>query len=216
MRTWIAVVVAAGILGGMFAVVALRNSNVTPIEAPSSLDGSDSLVLLRCTSPQQDLNFANFWAGTRFDGLKVSGVIRRCDQPLDDEPVRANFVSYLYGDCAAADDEGCAPPIEIQTWPAEERNKDLYSSGPEEFQLEGTDVTVRGIPATRYENGRRLEIYYPDVTVVIFGHDPPRIDRFAAVIEEGPVVLTELGRFGITFDERCLRDPNYCAAGPAS
>ncbi len=71
---------------------------------------------LACTAPAQALTFPNYWAGASFDGLTVSGVVRTCDTPQSEERVRDNSVTYLYGDCTPGDDEGCAPPIKIQTW----------------------------------------------------------------------------------------------------
>ncbi len=53
-------------------------------------------------------------AGDRVDGLPLAAVLRRDDA--------AEFVSFVYGDCVAGDDAGCAPPAEIQVWPACRRN----------------------------------------------------------------------------------------------
>lgn len=44
----------------------------------------------------------------------------------DRHAYRANFASLIYGDCEASSDAGCAPPLEIQTWPACERNAGTY------------------------------------------------------------------------------------------
>ena len=41
-------------------------------------------------------------AGERVDGLPLAAVLRREDT--------AEFVSFIYGDCVAGDDAGCAPP----------------------------------------------------------------------------------------------------------
>jgi hypothetical protein len=123
-------------------------------------------------------------------------------------------VSFLYGDCTPGDDEGCAPPIEVQTWPAVERNKATLTAAPFESQVTGTDTTVSRMPATWYEDGSRLEIYRPDVTVLVFGDDPTRIDRFATALVEGPGVLTELAVYGIVFDNGCVQESHYCVGTP--
>ncbi|MGH9893454.1 MAG: hypothetical protein ACREA0_15990 [bacterium] len=130
--------------------------------------------------------------------------------------MRANYVSYLYGECIAGDDQGCAPPIEVQTWPASERNKATLTPAPFETQVSGTDTTVSGLPATWYEDGKRLEIYRPDATIVVFGDDSARIDRFAVALVQGPGVLDELSVYGIVFENGCLKVKNsyYCVAQP--
>jgi hypothetical protein len=170
--------------------------------------GADPLGYLNCTTPQQALNFPTYWAGTRFDGLTVSAVIRRCDTRRAGEAVRANFVAYLYGTCFLDDGYPCAPPIEVQTWPAEERNKASL------VDITGTDTTVLGVPATRYEDGMRLELYRDDSTIVIFGYNAAQVDRFAAALVEGPIVLTQLAQYDLVWDSEC-RTSNVCTARPA-
>jgi hypothetical protein len=56
----------------------------------------------------------------------------RCDDPIEpNEPVRANYVGYIYGDCSiASGDEACAPPLEVQVWPACIRNHSTYQLTP--------------------------------------------------------------------------------------
>ena len=49
------------------------------------------------------------FAGDNVDGLSLTAVVRGGD---------AGYVSFVYGDCEAADDAGCAPPAEVQVWPA--------------------------------------------------------------------------------------------------
>lgn len=167
---------------------------------------------LPCTGVEQSLNFDSSWAGGVFDRLRLTAVIRRCDVPRADEPVRANYVSYIYGDCVAHADAGCAPPIEIQSWPARERNKQTQMSVPGAPADRGTDTTVGDLPATWYEDGRRLEIYGRSATVVIFGDDPARIERYSMALVKGPAVLADLSRQGIVF--RACVGANYCAGGP--
>ena len=68
----------------------------------------------------------------------------------------ADFVSFVYGDCTADDDMGCAPPLEIQVWPACRRHLALYGSSPLGPTVERT--TVRGVPAAVVDGGTRLEL----------------------------------------------------------
>lgn len=169
-----------------------------------------SLAKLPCTNVEQSLGFQNYWAGQSFDGLALTAVLRRCDQVRADEAMRANYVSYVYGDCTTGNDAGCAPPIEVQSWPSVERRKGSLTPGPAESSVSGTDTTVSGVPATKYEDGHRLEIYRPDTTIVVFGDDPARVDRFATALVSGPPVLAELAKYGIIFDATCIVNPNYC------
>lgn len=182
-------------------------------EPEDPAEGVKQLVPLPCSSAQQEQGFPNYWAGQSFGGLWVSAVIMRCDLPVEEEPVTANYVSYLYGTCEPSDGHGCMAPIEIQTWPAVERNKESLEVSPG-VPYPGTDTEVSGVPAAKYDGDTRLEIYHPDVTIVIFGYDPSRIDNFASALVQGPVVLAELAQYGITFTPACLNDPNYCVGEP--
>ena len=169
---------------------------------------------VRCSSVSEPLEFRNFWAGSSFDGLPLTAVIRDCTVPDPAEgPFRANSVSYVYGTCDPELD-GCAPPIVVQSWPSQDRNKNMYAAAEREGFLTGVDGSVGGVPATWYEGGSRLEIWHPDVTVVVFGYDSTQIERFALGLTQGPGVLTDLQAHGITFNPDCLYDQNYCATQP--
>jgi hypothetical protein len=93
--------------------------------------------------------------------LPLTAVLRRFDAPSDMQPVRANYVDFIYGSCDASDG-GCAPPLSVQVWAACERNPLAY--GPDA----GEPVTVRSVPAFFHEGGRRLELSTGASTVVIF------------------------------------------------
>lgn len=105
-------------------------------------------------------DFTLYSPGRWFDDLPLTAVLRRLDDPDTGEDFGANFVAFVYGDCEARDDGGCATPLEVQVWPACERNLASYA-------LPHDDLTVRGVPAARFPD--RLELYTGDVTVVIFG-----------------------------------------------
>jgi hypothetical protein len=125
---------------------------------------------------EEALAFAEFPlydAGDRVDGLQLVAVLRRNDT--------ADFVSFVYGDCAARDDAGCAPPGEVQVWPACRRNLSLYDS-----PRPGTPVpersVVRGVPAAFLDDGERLELQTGRSTVVVFGDSRARVLRMAAAL----------------------------------
>ena len=115
-------------------------------------------------------DFPLYDAGDQVDGLPLTAVLRRDGT--------ADFVSFVYGDCAARDDEGCAPPVEVQVWPACRRNLDLYASG-----RPGTPVpeptTARGVPAAFLDDGTRLELQTGRSTVVVFADSRARVLRVA-------------------------------------
>jgi hypothetical protein len=108
------------------------------------------------------------FAGERVEGLPLTAVLRRS------EPVE--YVSFVYGDCVPDGDAGCAPPVEIQVWPACRRHLALYelSSGPD---LER--VVVRGVPGAVLDRGARLELQTGRSTVVVFADDRQWLTRIA-------------------------------------
>ncbi len=119
---------------------------------------------------------------------------------------------YMYGECTDLDGEGCTPPIWIDTWPVQERNKSVYNDGPAKFHYPHKDTTFQGLPAIRFPDGA-LEIFHPDVTIVVSGDSEPQIDRFADALREAPILLTDLVNYG--FNWRCDTFPGievYCFA----
>jgi hypothetical protein len=110
-----------------------------------------------------------FFAGDRVDGHPLAAVVRRSDT--------AEFVSFIYGDCTPVDGMGCAPPIEIQVWPACRRHLALYESSPAEIGVERT--AVRGVPAAVLDDGTRLELQSGRVTIVVFAETRARLARIA-------------------------------------
>jgi hypothetical protein len=225
-----ALVAAVFALGGALGTVALADGIIGPLDPPDpGLDRSadpastagppkspatpvqNATARLPCTGIKQPLNFPNAWAGTSLDGLPLTAVIRRCDVPRGNEPIRANYVSYIYGDCYADDDAGCAPPIEIQSWPSGERNRQMLSPVPGRPESAGSDTTVAGDPAAMYDDGTRLEIYRRSSTIVIFGDAPARVERFAGALETAPRVLSDLEQRGVAFRAGCADDAHYCA-----
>lgn len=112
-------------------------------------------------------------AGERVDGLPLAAVLRRDGT--------ASHVSFIYGDCTAGGDAGCAPPAEVQVWPACRRNLGLYASeAPLRPAVEPT--TIRGVPAAFFDDGTRLELQAGRSTVVVFASSRVRVLRMAQAL----------------------------------
>ena len=120
-----------------------------------------------------------YFAGDRVEGLPLVTVLRRSDT--------ADFVSFVYGDCTPDDDMGCAPPLEIQVWPACRRHLALYGSSSLGPTLER--MTVRGVPAAVLDGGTRLELQTGRSPVVVFADARARLARIAGKLRslEAPV-----------------------------
>lgn len=114
--------------------------------------------------------FPLYNAGDRVDGLPLVAVVRRDDT--------ARYVSFVYGDCVPGDDAGCAPPAEIQVWPACRRNLALYDGSPPSSPA-AERTTIRGVPAVSLDDGTRLEIQTGRSTVVVFADSRARALRIA-------------------------------------
>jgi hypothetical protein len=125
---------------------------------------------LPCTEPQDPINFEIFSAGPEVAGLPLNATVRRCDTaaPADEAP--ANRITYIYGSCEPSEGEGgCAPPLEVQTWPACQRSKAGYT-------FEGEPLPYRRISnhggaevvEFNFELESRIEVYTKSSTVVIF------------------------------------------------
>jgi hypothetical protein len=112
-------------------------------------------------------------AGERVDGLELKAVLRR------DDP--ASYVSFVYGDCLPADDAGCAPPAEVQVWPACSRSLALYRT-PARPGPEVEAAAVRGVPAAFLDGGTRLELQTGAVTVVVFAGSRERVLRIVGAL----------------------------------
>ncbi|MEX1357517.1 MAG: hypothetical protein WD981_02730 [Gaiellaceae bacterium] len=108
--------------------------------------------------------FDVFSAGESVGGIPLVAVLRRHDTQ-NPSAFPANYVSFIYGECEVESDTGCAPPAEVQTWPACVRHRALYDTP---WAPTPEHATVRGAPAAFFEGGRRLEIYTGASTVVLF------------------------------------------------
>ncbi len=112
-------------------------------------------------------------AGERVDGLPLAAVLRREDT--------AEFVSFVYGDCIAVDDAGCAPPAEVQVWPFCRRNLGLYRDASASGAL-AEQIVLRGVPALLFDDGTRLELETGRSTVIVFAGTRARVLRIAAAL----------------------------------
>jgi hypothetical protein len=143
--------------------------------------------LMSCTGADEPANFPVYSLGRSVAGLDLTSVSRRCDPLQPDAAMRANFVSYVYGTCSAADgDAVCAPPLEIQSWPACERSLSDYevSAGvPYPHESLGQ---LDGVPAYSFDQGTRVELYTGEATIVVFAADPSLIDQAVAAIQSEP------------------------------
>lgn len=85
--------------------------------------------------------------GLSFDGLALVAILRNhVTNPVDPEvtKIRPNDVSFIYGDCVATDDSGCAPPLEITISPS-----CLFT--PDDIdRLPSSNEAVRGVGAAFY------------------------------------------------------------------
>jgi hypothetical protein len=113
--------------------------------------------------------FPLVYAGERVDGLPLVAIVRRHDT--------AEYVSFVYGDCRPSPpDGGCAPPAEIQVWPAGRRNLGSYDAshgGPGLPEL----TRIRGSPAAFFDAETRLELYTAQLTVVVFAPSSERLGK---------------------------------------
>lgn len=114
--------------------------------------------------------------------LPLTATVRELTPHDPSRPGRLNLVSFVYGFCVphygsdAEGDEsaGCSLPLEIQVWPACERNQNMYDE-----EDRGEAMTVRGVPAWFHEDDTRLELRTGTVTVAIFGNSRGEVLRAA-------------------------------------
>ena len=116
-----------------------------------------------------------FSAGESVEGEPLTAVLRREDT--------ATYVSFVYGDCEAEDDAGCAPPAEVQVWPACLRNLALYDGVATGAGPAPEWVHVRGVLGAFFDGGTRLELETGRSLVVIFARSRGQALRIAAELE---------------------------------
>lgn len=123
--------------------------------------------------------------GDAFAGLELTSHEKLCLTPPTDVPVTSGpteavgYASVVYGSCTPTRSAGCYPPLNVQSWPECARNPNSYGSGG---ARPGPEITLMSdalwvptapwIPALTFEDGRRLEIYSGDTTIVVFSANP--------------------------------------------
>jgi hypothetical protein len=136
---------------------------------------------LPCTGPKDPTNFEIFSAGPAVAGLPLSAILRRCDAAAPAYEAPANQFTYVYGHCESppTGESGCAPPLEVQTWPACQR----YPAG---YSFDGKALPSRELPKRGgaevvefdFALESRIEVYTKFSTIVIFA-DSPELARKA-------------------------------------
>jgi hypothetical protein len=178
--------IALFVVGALFAFVTLGavgrgRASAGSLEATAPLGFDVQHSDLVPAQAQAFSDFTLYSAGDSFEQNALVGITRRLDPatPEDRSQVRANFVTFIYGRCETGGEDGCLPPLEIQIWPACDRNLASYRLTPAGDSLPHEDLTVRGVPAAFFSDDARLELYTGDVTVVIFGQDRDQLLRAA-------------------------------------
>jgi hypothetical protein len=161
MRSRVLVMAAVVLAGGTLALTRSEPAG----DAQATRAATSAAAADHCNA----VEFGRFDAGPQVEGLRKGDVVHRCEPDVG-APTRLNMVVTTYGDCVAKGDMGCAPPVQVQTWPACERNLALYElypgpNGPVHFER----TSLRGAPAAVFENGRRIEVYSGATTIVVFG-----------------------------------------------
>jgi hypothetical protein len=126
------------------------------------------------------VNFSAYYLGDTFRGHALTKTLRVCNKPLSWEPVRGNYISYIYGDCVPGTDSGCAPPVEVQSSPACERRPSRRT------QRRARKHKVRGVPAVQFPGEAQLELFTGDATVLIFGRTTAEVRKAAAALRSIP------------------------------
>lgn len=169
---------------GLCASSALLEAGAIAGPQGSTFSSAHSSRYKHCPRDGRSVNFPAYFLGARFEGLERTARTRRCDRPRRDEPIRANYVDYVYGSCDPAQ-HGCQPPLQVQSWPACERNPSSYD-GP----LIGPDRSarfhIRGVPAHFYDDGTRLELSTGKATIVLFGDRRGQLKRAAEALRSIP------------------------------
>lgn len=187
---------------------------IAAIQGQSSFATSTGGPGSECTAATENLAYPTYWMGPSYEGLEVSAVLLECHP-------KGSTITFLYGDCTPQGG-GCELPLDIQNYPPEMRNREMYlrvrgpfggppgsPPPPPPPTLQGTDMTIEGIPATDY--GGHLDVYDEETTVAIFSDIAPRIEVAKDLIA-APAVPATLARYGLYFDRECIDVAGYCQA----
>ena len=130
-----------------------------------------------CRASGQAAPFMHYWLGSSFEDLRLIGRTYSCSRPDFQElplVIRTNMASFLYGECDTAGDAGCDSSLEVQTWPACDRNFSSYDFGS--LFRRPTLERRLGVPSAVFGDDR-IELYTGDVTVIIFASSVAQGER---------------------------------------
>jgi hypothetical protein len=181
------VLVVCGVLGALAAMAirgtsanAARGIATTTVSGtlPVGLPAVDTQFKMSTADAQNFSEFALFSPGNSVDGTSETEILRMIQSPSPTESALGvdtwmNMVDFIYGSCSSAnasDEQTCSPPIEIQNWPACDRNLSLYPPSGS-LGLSYYTTTINGAAAAVFDegdNGGRVEVYTGGVSVVIF------------------------------------------------
>lgn len=180
---------SCAVLTGMLAMVLL----VPGGRSGNARAGGLATTLVTCNGVTLPLVGA-LNLGTILAGLPLVQSQSLCNPPAPGQPVTVPFTSVIYGDCTATPEEGCAPPLEVQTWPECRRNLGLYSTtdaaGNQQAYPHTMSSVDGGLPVATFDGGTRTEIYTGATTIVVFADDPTLMQQTVAAISalEAPLV----------------------------
>jgi hypothetical protein len=171
---------------------------VLALPAPTASLGDTRSHAYRCPPGGESPPFVHYWLGPSFEGLPAADRDFTCYRPYSEASalvIRTNSFVVIYGSCDASEG-GCAPPLQIQTWPACDRSFADYDFSPGLFPRPRLR-RLRGVPAARFRGGdERLELYTGDVTVVIWGDSAGRRSRAAVALQTTPESRLSVAPYG--------------------
>ncbi len=126
--------------------------------------------------PQHGL-YLGYSLGQSFDGLARKDAQVSCNRaPAGSGGRSSPFFTAIYGTCRPAvrfQEYGCHPPLQVQSWPACDRNSASFEGVPK-TPLDATpDRTLRveGFRVASFDGGYEYEMYLPLTTLVVFAQN---------------------------------------------
>lgn len=128
---------------------------------------------LPCTGFAEPANFEIYSAGPSVAGLPLAEADRTCESRVPRGERPANYMTYLYGDCDIPEaSTGCAPTLEVQTWPACQRSLADYTfEGQPEPSTKLPSRDGADVYEIEFVSGPRIEVYTESSTIVVFSAD---------------------------------------------
>jgi hypothetical protein len=145
--------------GSLFATIRISGASSSEPTGPTRYSLGDAKAFRA---------FPLYYLGESFEAQRLEAIFRVNALALPGETTRRNDVSFIYGKCENIEGQPCLPPTQVQVWDACERYRDIYPFRPDQ------SMTLRGVPAAVFDEGRRLELYTQRVTIVIFGRNAAR------------------------------------------